>query len=878
MSTGRGSYSFSALFLTRATFWRKYDAFVRVPISATSSITATTAATDAMQQIESDTIADMLCDKPLQTVVGDQAVAVLSKGLNDRVKLVRPLYGAAGEHSNDFIGIPGTTASSITSTVTYSSINSNGKKSVSSSSVAPKFVQSQSTDATVCIGLQLDTSTAMRSVDRGPTADDHDAATAFRQFWGTLSELRRFKDGAIVEAVVWSGTKHSIIEQIVRHCLARHLPLRCADSSSTIKKQQQPQQYRVQYIGGNSLISAVIAAQSAVTTATADDSANGSTDNRSSKSSTALLQQQSLTLPTDDDALTRLAITAFDTLATTLKDLQGLPLRVDVVTPASSHLRYTAVVPPVTHPMANSSKNSSSVALWNMSSARALGRITNQIDPIQVVIRFESSSKWPTDSVSAIQHTSVAFLIRLSQCLEQQHQISSAIVTYDNCDAAMLDVLLDGYCFRLTICNDHEITALQDKAAQGDMQAKAAAVALIQHTKQRPQHHSFIHSMHSRYTVYGPVVRLALKWINTHMLSDHIPVEAIELLVASLWTQSSPLQLPNSVLSGFMRFLVLLCSHDWQQAPLIVDFHNELSSTDIAAISESCASCRARGGLTSSTSSSASSNVPQTTAPAHCSMYLIASYDKASNSGGNNSSNSSTTSSQQWIPSWTKTTPEHAVLGRVKALAQVSLSTLLQWITSTTAASSSSNTAHETASVTDALGWQSVFKLSKEEVATFNVKIKINSMLCADSGNSVSGADTLYKHKVKGCKALRLKLYKNMATGLHASQLYIGFEPVHELVRELQARYGHVALFMYNSMAPNAIGIVWRPSAYTQSTFNAMNSRYCMPVASDSGSTSSSSSSSVLAKGTQVVPNVTQILAEIQALGGDMIESIHITQ
>eukprot|EP00953_Heterococcus_sp_UTEX-ZZ885_P003255 2276-Heterococcus_DN1.PRE.2 len=79
-------------------------------------------------------------------------------------------------------------------------------------------------------------------------------------------------------------------------------------------------------------------------------------------------------------------------------------------------------------------------------------------------------------------------------------------------------------------------------------------------------------------------------------------------------------------------------------------------------------------------------------------------------------------------------------------------------------------------------------------------------------------------------------------------------------------------------MAPNAIGIVWRPSAYTQSTFNAMNSRYCMPVASDSGSTSSSSSSSVLAKGTQVVPNVTQILAEIQALGGDMIESIHITQ
>jgi hypothetical protein len=126
MSTGRGSYSFSALFLTRATFWRKCDAFVRVPISATSGTTAaaTAAVTDVMQQIESDTVADMLCDKPLQAVVGDQAVAVLSRGLNDGVKLVPPLYGAAGEHSNDFIGIPGTTANSITNTVTYSSINS----------------------------------------------------------------------------------------------------------------------------------------------------------------------------------------------------------------------------------------------------------------------------------------------------------------------------------------------------------------------------------------------------------------------------------------------------------------------------------------------------------------------------------------------------------------------------------------------------------------------------------------------------------------------------------------------------------------------------------------------------------------------------------
>ena len=42
-----------------------------------------------------------------------------------------------------------------------------------------------------------------RIVDRGPPADAAAAAAEFRRFWGDRAELRRFKDGAIVEAVVW---------------------------------------------------------------------------------------------------------------------------------------------------------------------------------------------------------------------------------------------------------------------------------------------------------------------------------------------------------------------------------------------------------------------------------------------------------------------------------------------------------------------------------------------------------------------------------------------------------------------------------------------------------------------------------------------------
>ena len=38
-------------------------------------------------------------------------------------------------------------------------------------------------------------------MDRGPPADDARACTVFRALWGPRAELRRFKDGSIVEAV-----------------------------------------------------------------------------------------------------------------------------------------------------------------------------------------------------------------------------------------------------------------------------------------------------------------------------------------------------------------------------------------------------------------------------------------------------------------------------------------------------------------------------------------------------------------------------------------------------------------------------------------------------------------------------------------------------
>lgn len=48
-------------------------------------------------------------------------------------------------------------------------------------------------------------------------------AAEFRQLWGSRSELRRFQDGAITEAVLWDGKsayqKRLVPNQIITHLL-----------------------------------------------------------------------------------------------------------------------------------------------------------------------------------------------------------------------------------------------------------------------------------------------------------------------------------------------------------------------------------------------------------------------------------------------------------------------------------------------------------------------------------------------------------------------------------------------------------------------------------------------------------------------------------
>lgn len=74
-------------------------------------------------------------------------------------------------------------------------------------------------------GLLLEPALAARPVDRGPVPGSP-AAAAWVGLWGDKSETRRFRDGAVVHAVVWDAddfSRHLIPAQAVRYLLSHHL-------------------------------------------------------------------------------------------------------------------------------------------------------------------------------------------------------------------------------------------------------------------------------------------------------------------------------------------------------------------------------------------------------------------------------------------------------------------------------------------------------------------------------------------------------------------------------------------------------------------------------------------------------------------------------
>ncbi|KAF7312182.1 Mannose-6-phosphate isomerase [Mycena indigotica] len=407
--------------------------------------------------------------------------------------------------------------------------------------------QALPTDPTIIyLGLIIDTQHAFRLVDHGPSAEESDPTIAqqFHEFWGDKAELRRFKDGRIVESVVWdvssADERPYIPVMIVRHLLGRHF------ASEDIQ---------TWHSGYSPLLKLPEKISRLYSAAGVTSGFKG-------------------------------AIGAFDELVRNMKALNtALPLSIATVSPTSEYLRYTSVFAPVplTHALALSLPSN--------------GRF---FPSMQVVVQFEKSAKWP-DELQAIQKIKLAFFERIADgLLSSAANLKATVVIKDSIsdiqDNACLEIVTaDGWAFSLSIWHDRESTLL-DRLVAGNSthshvkrrtdhkrtkeQYTAAAVkgSYLERFIHAPRHHRAVSALHHHIPAYSGTVRLVKRWLTAHWVLDgHITPEAVELLCAHMFvnqTNSENMDVPGTKERGFACVIRFLKHWKWEDG-LFVPIYGE---------------------------------------------------------------------------------------------------------------------------------------------------------------------------------------------------------------------------------------------------------------------------------------------------------------
>lgn len=275
---------------------------------------------------------------------------------------------------------------------------------------------------------------------------------------------------------------------------------------------------------------------------------------------------------TDMDAFNRLK-EAYQILEKDVRDLEDLPLHLRHLSPIDSQLRYTSVRPPI------------------FSSNQYL-RI-----PAEVNIQFEGSARWPDDIV-AIQQMKIAFLLKISELLQESVDGLSARVGLENSpsasqcnkflNVAFLDIYYpSGAVFRLRIHNEREQFLLQrlvkDKFTESKTQEEARSALSIYNRDfiQLPLLNQSISTHCTRFPALSPTIRILKKWFGAHLLSSHVPDPIIELIAIRTFLQPFPFQAPSSAMTGCLRTLDWIGRWKVRSQPLIVDFSGTMTEVDI---------------------------------------------------------------------------------------------------------------------------------------------------------------------------------------------------------------------------------------------------------------------------------------------------------
>ncbi|GAB5361505.1 hypothetical protein AAMO2058_000718800 [Amorphochlora amoebiformis] len=740
------------------------------------------------------------------------------------------------------------------------------------------------------VGLGLAGSEAFRAIQMGPPAEEKNAARAFRAFWGERSELRRFKDGRINEAVVWSDDKPggAILEDIALHLLKRHIK---APSVSVSLVLSQPETASLLFKKPISLL-----IPNPPPPPPLEDKAPG---RRKRERERKRIEAARAAAKRGEDldgihVVTRDPLAASTALANAtgeitrrLRSLKSLPLSVLSVEPTHPSLRFTDPFPPL--PVSRLASFGPRIDFPNPvgGSGSSLGHMEEEESGvhdrydartgapiIELILRFEASNRWP-DDVVAVSRIKTAFYIQIQNALATEYYDVSASTAHDHVDAIFM-----GFCFRMRILYEREIAHRRTLAAAAAALArrrgeslpkifdvKAPAAAFIRDLIARPRHHALVRGFHLKFPTYGSACRLAKRWAAAHLFLSpspcslkwhnaaaaapeeegesalgslvgprasalrplaRFPEEAIELIVAAAYAHPGPHDPPGSPLSGFLRFLQLLASHPWAEEPLFADLNDQMPAS---------ARSRALSRFMERRGTAGGGGGPP--------MYLITPEDPESEV-------------------WTGHTPDLRLLRRIQSYANASKDHLEACIAG---AGELGATGKKAIAI-----WKTTFATPMEN---FDIFITVRRSALPDLAPLISLAPLSVRSSGKRKK-------KNGFEEIDASEnpclerALPGVDPMALLVRDLQASLGDFLEFSYDIYGATG-GIMvaeWREGAKLPKQLTVATSPHSMPYNSTEGEAKGTSSKKRKRSEGYVVPNTEQIVATIKRLGEGVVECV----
>ncbi|KAL5606421.1 uncharacterized protein BROUX77_003614 [Berkeleyomyces rouxiae] len=386
---------------------------------------------------------------------------------------------------------------------------------------------------TLSVGLIFDAAHVSRIMDLGPSAEEQDEALEFRTFWGARSELRRFKDGSILECVAWEKRIPSeLVVEIATVILNRHLKL----DAEAIELQETG-------------------------------------------------MEQILGLSPVDKSSFDMAKRAFALFEQDIRALEGMPLHVRRISPIAPALRYASL---------------------NIPELR--GFFTGPIKPMEALLYFEASSKWPENLV-AIQEAKIEFLLDIHKRLTAAKEGVSAYLGRENtgegmANLAYLDIVYStGAAFRLRIFSEMEETLLERQVKNKTLETPIRIAAEVSLSESKflyetlPLHTQTIATACTRLPALSGSIRMVKHWFACQKLTGYFSEELLELFTLHAFLEPAPWNMPASASTGFLRTMSFLARWDWRDEPLVVDTESEggaMSMAERTALRESLAAWRSR--------------------------------------------------------------------------------------------------------------------------------------------------------------------------------------------------------------------------------------------------------------------------------------------